>query len=187
MGFRCLGIEIRESNFAACEYVRERVNLPNLSFVQDDVWNVENYGCFDAAFCCGILYHLDRPRAFLKLLSKVTKRVVILQTHFATERKTNEFSLSSLTEWEGATGRWYPEPAPTAEPRDQDRWSAWENQKSFWLTRPWILQSLYDVGFDLVFEQFDSLAPSIATDMVTGYYHKQDRGTFVGVRTGRLR
>src|SRR5262245_30777267 len=47
MGFKCLGIEVRDINFAACEYVKERVDLPNLSFVQDDVWNVGNYGSFD--------------------------------------------------------------------------------------------------------------------------------------------
>jgi hypothetical protein len=33
MGFDAVGIEVRDSNFAACQYVRERVNLPNLSFI----------------------------------------------------------------------------------------------------------------------------------------------------------
>lgn len=54
------------------------------------------------------------------------------------------------------------------------------------MTRPWILQSLYDAGFDMVFEQFDSLAPSIEAAMTKGYYHTDDRGTFVGVRTEGL-
>ena len=184
MGFQSLGVEVRESNFAACQYVKERVNLPNLSFVRDDVWNIAKYGSFDVAFCRGILYHLERPRTFLELLSKVTKRVIILQTHFATENPHRTFNLSDLEEWEGATGRWYTEyfTPPDAETSEQNKWAAWNNTRSFWLTRPWILQSLQEVGFDLVFEQFDGLVPSIVTAMTTGEYC-EDRGTFVGVRT----
>jgi SAM-dependent methyltransferase len=188
MGFQSLGLEVRESNFAACQYVKERVNLPNLSFVRDDVWNVEKYGSFDATFCCGILYHMDRPRAFLELLSKITKTVIILQTHFARENNNEKFKLSGLTEWEGATGKWYREYAstPNTATREQSKWSSWSNTKSFWLTRPWILQSLQSVGFDLVFEQFDGLPPDIVTSMTTGEYRCEDRSTFVGVRTARL-
>ena len=185
MGFRALGIEVRESNFAACRYVKERVALPNLSFARDDVWNAEKYGSFDAVFCCGLLYHLEQPRAFLKLLSRIAKRVLIVQTHFATGNVSNKFALSKLTESEGAAGQWYTEYAkpPDDATREAGKWSAWSNTKSFWLTRPWILQSIYDAGFDVVFEQFDSLAPSIAAAMTSGYYYTDDRGTFVGVRT----
>ena len=188
MGFRSLGIEVREGNFAACQYVKDRVNLPNLSFARDDVWNVEKYGSFDATFCCGILYHMDRPRAFLELLSKVTKSVIIIHTHFAIENNNEKFNLSGLAEWEGATGKWYREytSTPDAETREQNRWSSWNNTKSFWLTREWILQSLQSLGFDLVFEQFDGLAPNILMAMTTGEYRTEDRGTFVGVRTAGL-
>src|SRR5215510_8298569 len=51
MGFQTLGLEVRESNIAACRYVKERTNLPNLNFVRDDAWNVQKYGTFDAVFC----------------------------------------------------------------------------------------------------------------------------------------
>lgn len=85
MGFQVLGLEVREANIAACRYVKANTNLPNLSFVQDDAWNIAKHGTFDAAFCCGLLYHFDRPGQFLKILSSVTHRVVILQTHFATD------------------------------------------------------------------------------------------------------
>ena len=86
LGFEAVGIEVRKTNFDACEYVRARVGLPNLRFVNDDAWNIERYGPFDAVFCCGVFYHLDCPNEFLRLLSRVTRRLLILQTHFAERR-----------------------------------------------------------------------------------------------------
>src|SRR5882762_11246231 len=117
----------------ACRYVQSRVNLPNLEFVRDDVWNIETYGVFDATFCCGLFYHLDKPREFLDALSRVTKRVLILQTHFSEAKDSPSFihprrlrralsriiplantattthKLSFLTRHEGLPGRWFPE------------------------------------------------------------------------------
>jgi SAM-dependent methyltransferase len=108
LGFEVVGIEVRESNFAACTYVKEKTNLPNLSFVKDDALNIERYGSFDAIFCCGLLYHLDYPRKFINTLSAVCKRLLILQTHFAApegEKEGNsnyEFKhLSDITDNEG--------------------------------------------------------------------------------------
>src|SRR5688500_10625734 len=86
-----LGIEVRPSNFRACEYVKAHTNLPNLRFVEDTVWNIQRYGRFDAVFCCGPLYHLAEPVRFLKLVSAVTNRLLVVQTHFATDRPNAEF------------------------------------------------------------------------------------------------
>lgn len=38
MGLDVTGLEVRESNMSACNYVKSRVNLPNLKFVKDDAW-----------------------------------------------------------------------------------------------------------------------------------------------------
>src|SRR5437899_454532 len=46
MGFQVLGMEVRDSNIAACRYVKANTNLANLQFVQDDVWNIARYGTF---------------------------------------------------------------------------------------------------------------------------------------------
>ncbi len=189
MGFRAVGLEVRANSIAACLYVKSRVDLPNLSFVQDDAWNAERHGQFDAVFCCGLLYHLDRPRTFIRMLSRLATRVVIIQTHFATEKPTNKFNLSDMTEHDQAAGRWYGEFAtvPDAVIKESSRWSSWDNTKSFWLTKGWILQALNEGGFDMVFEQFDTLAPTIVDSMNTGYYQQEDRGTFVGIRTDAVR
>ena len=185
LGFRSLGLEVRASNFAACQYVKERVGLPNLSFVQDDAWNAPRYGSFDVVFCCGLLYHMDRPRTFLETISPIARRALIVQTHFATDRPSEKFHLSGIASHDGADGRWYTEytEAPDTAAKETAKWSSWHNTRSFWMTRPWILQSLLDRGFDVVFEQFDGLAPSIVESMMSGYHHTDDRGTFVGIRT----
>src|SRR5437899_6362264 len=86
MGFEVTGIEVRPGNLAACQYVKDRVDLPNLRFVADDAMNIANHGRFDAIFCCGLLYHLDQPKRFLETLGSITERLLYVQTHFSTER-----------------------------------------------------------------------------------------------------
>jgi SAM-dependent methyltransferase len=69
LGYRTVGLDVREANIAACRYVQSRIRMEALEFVQDDAWNVAQYGEFDATFCCGLLYHLDKPREFLRAFS----------------------------------------------------------------------------------------------------------------------
>jgi SAM-dependent methyltransferase len=188
MGFDSLGLEVRESNIAACEYVRSNVSLPNLSFVKDDAWNIAQHGVFDATFCCGLFYHLRDPRAFLDILGKITSRVLIINTHFAPESfwRGQRSHLTPMVRHEGCRGRWFPEfPSNTQEVTQEAlRWAAWGNDRSFWMTREALLQGLRDAGFDTVFEQFDQLGDDIAGSMRDGYYAKDSRGVFVGIKTG---
>jgi len=192
MGFQVVGIEIRDSNLAACHYVKARTNLPNLTFVKDDAWNVERYGPFDAIFCCGLLYHLDRPKAFIELLSRVCSKLVVLQTHFAVPdsagepSSTTKFNLSAAAEHESLLGRWYTEFHEDAQfqNREAAKWTSWDNRRSFWVMRKYLLQALSQAGFDLVMEQFDGLGARIAGAMLHGYYKTDSRGTFVGIKTG---
>lgn len=186
MGFDALGIEVRQSNYENCLAVKEAFRLPNLEFAKDDVWNLEKYGKFDVAYCCGLLYHLDRPREFIQKMAAVAD-VVVINTHFATDNTNAVFNLSELTTNEGLPGRWYGE----HETADRDeleklKWTSWENKNSFWLTRPAIFEAMGEAGFTLVFEQFDQLAgfhgQSLLENMASGYYATQDRGTFVGIK-----
>jgi SAM-dependent methyltransferase len=221
MGFQVLGVEVRESNIAACRYVKANTNLPNLQFVQDDAWNIGKYGSFDAVFCCGLLYHLDHPKQFLGTLSGITKKLLILQTHFSIDtdpeaddpnsdtdrlrrflgqilppflkgRRHNKvsairkFNLSPISENESLRGRWYTEFATDADYKERERskWASWDNRRSFWVQREYLLQAIQDVGFDLVMEQFDGLGEgTIANSMICGYYKADTRGTFIGIKT----
>ena len=201
-GFTSLGVEVRDVNIAACNYVKSKTDLPNLLFVQEDAWNVRKYGPFDAIHCAGLLYHLD-PKRFLQLLSSVTSRVLILHTHFAIEAnevgRTHRawlkirgskdirvtYHLSPMTVHEGLRGRWYTEFAENAsgEERERRRLASWENDRSFWILRECRLDATNQVGFDVVLEQFDSLAPNIAEEMTSGYYATYNRSMFVGIKT----
>jgi Methyltransferase domain len=184
-GMEALGIEARASNYENCLKVKRGVDLANLSFVRDDVLNLAKYGEFDAIFCSGLLYHLDKPRAFLKLMSDLCRKVVIVNTHFATEAPLPNYPLSALVEHEGLPGRWYDDrPEGLAEAQlDALKWSSWSNAKSFWIQREYLIEELYKNGFDLVFEQYDLMAPEIAKGILSGYQKQHNRGLFVGVRT----
>ncbi|MGV0714075.1 class I SAM-dependent methyltransferase [Mycolicibacterium sp. XJ662] len=240
MGFQVLGIDVRELNIAACNYVKSKVDLPNLEFVQDNAFNIADYGKFDAVFCCGLLYHLDRPKEFLQKLSAATNKLLILQTHFSSIdssrgpisqrladikfrvpviarfvvpglrwalarvlRKPNpegfylslprNLWLSPVSENEGLQGRWFPEFSsdrsnswwlPSLRDRETRKWSSWDNHRSFWIQREHLLQTIHDVGFDLVMEQYDGLEPNIAESLLGGSYQAKLRGTFIGIKTG---
>ena len=209
MGFQVLGIEVRELNIAACNYVKSKTDLPNLEFVQDNALNIAEYGVFDAVFCCGLLYHLDRPKQYLETLSAVTNKLLILQTHFSlisrndtrfrlptsarwfTDRLLRKpapttFILSSPSENEGLPGRWYSEFSNdrSFRKRETAKWSSWDNRRSFWIQREYLLQTIRDVGFDLVMEEYDNLEPNIAECLLGGSYQAKLRGTFIGIKTG---
>jgi 2-polyprenyl-3-methyl-5-hydroxy-6-metoxy-1,4-benzoquinol methylase len=185
MGMQVLGVEVRESNLVACNYVKERTNLPNLSFVKDNALNISHHGSFDIMFCSGLLYHLDKPRHFLETLSACTSKLLIVQTHFASTKQQNKFRLSPICENEGLLGRWYQEFSNEElfQQREGAKWSSWDNKQSFWVLREHLLKAIHAVGFDLVLEQFDNLGPDIAVNMLDGYYMTDDRGTFIGIKT----
>lgn len=133
------GFEVRAENIACCRYIAQQLALPNLRFIQADVRDVVTQANqWDAAFCCGLLYHLDNPVAFLHQLGQAVGLLLIVQTHYSTRPDT---------EHEGHRGHWYEE--------GQGRWASWKNERSFWLTRLDLMAAIREAGFDLVFEQLD--------------------------------
>lgn len=179
MGFgEALGLEIRPDNFANCMFVKGRVNLPNLRFVNDDVWNLARHGVFDVIFCGGILYHLETPKRFIELMAEVVRKAVLINTHFATAAPIVEYKLSDIEENEALPGRWFSEPPEI----EQNKLAGWGNRRSFWIQREFLVQAIRDAGFPMVFEQYDLLGDDIAVSMVSGYYKSHNRGMFVGVK-----
>jgi hypothetical protein len=184
MGLQVTGLEVRDSNIAACNYVKSRTNLPNLRFFKDDAWNVGRYGPFDIVFCAGLLYHLDAPKKMLNLLSSNTQKLLFIDTHFSSESCTEIHSLSEICENEGLRGRWYTEFSSDQdyEKREESRWSSWENKKSFWPLRHHLIQAIKDAGFDLILEQYDHMAPDIIADIEQGFYFLHNRNNFIGIK-----
>jgi SAM-dependent methyltransferase len=183
-GFQTTGIEARTSNIEKCNYVRDELGLANLSFAQDDARNLDKYGPFDVTFCSGLLYHLDEPAAYLEALARNTNKLLILQTHYATESLPGEKSLAAnlgpLTLHEGNLGRWWPEfPEGVTEAQvEQTPWSAWGNNNSFWIEKRHLLETLRRVGFSLIYEQYDFLT-NIVTDP---YIESLSRSMFVALK-----
>lgn len=186
-GMVATGIEVRETNFAACRYVKENLSLDNLHFVRDDATNIANYGPFDAVFVCGLLYHLDQPLKFLSDAASVCRRVMILHTHIAhrTETPARSFhNLSELAENEGAVGRWYGEYGNvTVEQLESMREASWANHRSFWPTKEYLLNAMRQLGFATVVECFDCMN-DITEEMTNGYYAQADRVMLAGIRPG---
>jgi SAM-dependent methyltransferase len=180
-GFRALGIEGRETNFAKCRYVAERLRLGNLEFVRDDVRNLADYGTFDAIFCCGLLYHLDKPGAFIDLLGRCTRKLLVLQTHYAVEgRDPVSIRLSPMAANEGLIGKWYaefPEDA-SEETKENLIWASVGNSRAFWPTKGQLLQKLRDAGFEAIYEQYDFI-----DDLLTDRYIEDNhRSLFIAVK-----
>lgn len=185
MGMNATGIEVRQNNFENCLLAHKELKFPNLTFAKNDVWNLNEYEKFDAIFCCGLLYHLDQPVKFIRLMAERARDVIIINTHYADEKESKIFKLSPMAENEGLPGRWYAEHDANSESeREAFKWSSWLNKRSFWLTKAAILQTLQDCGFDMVFEQADWIQDGIRPSMEGGYYSTNNRGMFVGIRTG---
>ena len=202
LGFQTLGIEARQDNLDKCNFVKSNLQLSNLEFVKDDVRNIENYGRFDIVLCYGLLYHLNDPVSFIRTLNRVTKKLLLLSTHYAPFHdvryslgfinnyflaplqkrthfleRTKNYRLSAITEHEGYPGRWFREWSATAGKKKIERllWASYNNSRSFWLTKKALISALADAGFPYVFEQFDYTGNGVDEN----YAEYFNRGMFV--------
>jgi len=168
-GFDVTCIEGRAENCAKLQWLKEQLPKGSaMTIIHDDVWNIEKYGKFDVVLCAGLLYHLDRPVEFIKLITGCAKEAVILSTHYSEKEdfrydlikdsfriirkayklfpflfRRRYFALSKLQMNEGYPGRWFEEFKPTTDPRKIKNLlaSALTNHRSFWLTK-WSLRDL---------------------------------------------
>ena len=143
---------------------------------------------FDAVFAAGIFYHLDRPLAFLQKAATVCRKIIFLETQYTYAERTppcDRHSLSDLCENEGVMGRWYPEhdEAPGTK-LETLKWASWENRRSFWIQREYLLDAINRVGFDIVLEQHDIHSGDIVSGIKRGREEEGDRGMFIGIRRG---
>jgi ubiquinone/menaquinone biosynthesis C-methylase UbiE len=149
----CIGVEVREQSVRKANFLKEALSLDNVKFVQDDVRNVsvEKYGQFDIVLCNGILYHLTSRDALglLERMYQLTRRMVVIDTHICL-RQPEPVELLGRKYW----GCYYREheDAATEDQKSAKAWASWDNETSFWFTRPSLVNLLLDVGFSSVHE-----------------------------------
>lgn len=190
LGMSAFGLEVRQSNYDNCLEVQRRAGLPNLAFAKDDVWNLPQYGTFDVIFCCGLLYHLDRPREFIHLMGRQARDAIIINTHYGQPdhhpETVFEKVLGPIETHEGYPGRWYFEHnGGTVEQLEKMKWASWDNRQSFWPIKEGLLEAMREAGFDLAFEQYDTLG-NILENGTSAETVRHHRGVFVGIRTASL-
>jgi len=166
-GAEVTGVEARKANFEKLLLLQDHFDDLRLDFALADVkdFTVERFGEFEAVLALGILYHLDNPVQWLRQIGKTSKRLLIVDTHFAPsddlsfqqiDPRIGALSEIETVEFAGATysGRWFKEFEPATDPEPQ-LWASFSNWRSFWLVKESLVRAIRDAGFDLVFEQHD--------------------------------
>lgn len=79
-----VGLEGRPQNVERAEFLKGLFGADNVAFyvtnLEED--GLSSYGKFDAVFCCGLLYHLANPRAFVERAAAVAPNLY-LDTQYA--------------------------------------------------------------------------------------------------------
>lgn len=182
-GAEVVGVEIRRNNLEKAEFLKEALGLSNLRFRQDDVRNLSEaeYGRFDAIICSGLLYHLPAKDVIeiIRTMHSMVARVVVVDTHVALTPE-QDYAHGGKT----YSGKVFSEFAASAtdEERAASRLSSADNDTSFWLTRPSLVNAMSAAGFSSVYECF---APVHMNYGRPGLEHP-DRVTFVGVKGERI-
>ncbi len=187
LGMISKGVEIRRRNLERCEFLKESLDLDNLTYERGDANDLEKFGPVDVIFCCGLLYHLPNPISFINVAGKIARRMLFIHTHFSVAVEspaTKRYKLSPICMNEGVPGRYFKEhDNPPEERLEKLRGLSWGNSSSFWVQKEYLLGAIQSAGFDFVFEQYDTFKGAIAKEMVSGYYTMHDRGAFVGIKT----
>ncbi len=182
-GAEAVGVEVRQNNHEKAEFLKAALGLENLRFRKDDVRNLSEagYGRFDAIICSGLLYHLPAKDAIelLRTLYDMVDKVVVIDTHIALAPE-RVFAHGGRT----YSGKLFGEFAAgaTDEERAKSRLSSADNDTSFWLTRPSLVNAMSDAGFSSVYECF---APAHMNFGAPGL-ESLDRVTFVGIKGEKI-
>jgi SAM-dependent methyltransferase len=167
-GAQSVGIEGREASNARARFAANALGVTNVQFYTDDVRNlsVEKYGKFDVVFCSGLLYHLggDDGCAFVKSMADVCDNLLIIDTHVGVGPKTTAM-LNGKTYY--GTTCWEHSPNDSEAVKRSRPWSSLDNNTSFWITEPSLVNLLRDVGFTSAMKIFAPQSFAEASDRVT--------------------
>ena len=180
-GARVVCVEGRRMNIAKAEFSASALGL-KIDFRCHDVRQLCETEHYDLILCFGLLYHLDARSAvrLVETIGRMTERLLVLDTHFSLEGP-------EVVDLDGRAYRGHsiPEhPAGTpAEAKVGQAWASLDNETSFWLSKPSLLNLMARAGFSTVYE--------VSSPMVFDYWDRQtearvryrDRSTFVGAKS----
>lgn len=131
-----VGLEGRSESVGRAEFLKGIFGAKNASFYVADLEEDElsSYGEFDAVFCCGLLYHLARPRNFVQRMAAVCPNLY-LDTQYARPEW-------ELTEREGLMG-WVRE-------EDPQNPQSGLSSTAFWPTLGELYRLLEESGYESV-------------------------------------
>lgn len=152
-GAHVIAIEGRETNNAKARAAANALGVTNVEFVTDDVRNLmeERYGTFDVVLCSGILYHLPGEDGcrLIETIAGLCSKLVIVDTVIGMKDLAR-------VKWKGRDyhGVIFNEHSntDTVATRLERPWASLDNNTSFWMTKPSLLNLLRDVGFTTVSE-----------------------------------
>jgi 2-polyprenyl-3-methyl-5-hydroxy-6-metoxy-1,4-benzoquinol methylase len=154
-GAETIGVEIRDANLQKAQFCRDALGLNNLKFVQDDVRNIspDAHGKFDAIICSGILYHLPANDVFklVETMFEMTTEILVIDTQISMQ-PLQSFRHKGAEYW-GRHAHEHGE-RETQEQKAKKLWASWDNNQSFYLTRPSLINLLARTGFSSVYECF---------------------------------
>lgn len=182
-GAETIGLEIREDNISKAIFCQEALGLSNLKFIKGDARNIsmEELGEFDAIICSGLLYHLTGTDAIelIRKMYAMTKKLVIIDTHISLKPESH-----IVFNEKKYFGKIYKEHSSTdsQETKSKRLWASWDNENSFWVTRPSLINILNEAGFSSVYESF---LPAHINFGKPGIEHL-DRCTFVCIKGKQL-
>jgi SAM-dependent methyltransferase len=154
-GAQVVAIEGRESNNAKARAAAVAKQIDTIEFVTDDVRNLrlETHGKFDVVFCSGLLYHLSGEDGcrLVHTISEICDHLTIIDTHVGLTNfksvRCNGKTYSGIVYQEHAS-------TDSREVKLERAWSSLDNETSFWITKPSLMNLLRDAKFTSVFEVF---------------------------------
>jgi len=180
-GARVVCVDGRRMNIAKAEFAASALGL-DIEFRCQDVRALSPHERYDLVLCFGLLYHLDAASAvrLVEAIGAVTQRLLILDTHFS----------PAPNETVDVDGRPYrghlvPEHSPetTAEQKATLAWASLDNNSSFWLSKPSLLNLMGRAGFNTVYEVSYPLVFDYWNRQTEARYKYRDRLTLVGARS----
>ncbi len=153
-GAEVVAVDVREAHLRRARFLAEAIGVARFETVLADVreLDVAALGEFDLVLCLGLHYHLDTPELFtlFETLERLCRWALVLYGNFSTDG--HEVRDHQGRRYHGASVFEHAEATPDAERRGLGLASP-DNPRSFWLTKPSLINLLADSGFGSVCEQ----------------------------------